>query len=514
MTLRRSVAFPGIVLLSFIAFPPAAFGQAAGAVDTAAIDVVVQNALKAWQAPGAAVAIVKGDEVVYLKGFGVKEAGTSQAVTPDTLFAIASTSKAFTTTAIAMLVDDGKMGWDDPVSKHIDVFHLSDPLADRNVTLRDLVTHRTGLSRNDMLWLGSPWGREEIIRRIGFVKLSQPFRSTYQYQNIMFLTAGYAVGKASGSSWEEFTKKRIFEPLGMKGANFSANDVVKAADHATPHMRGPAGKIMTTPWRNIDNVGPAGSINAGVRDLSQWLRFQLGDGTFSGKRLLAQALLDETHSPQMVIRLDSGTGVASFTKAMNPDTTMMSYGLGWTIQDYRGQLLVSHGGSIDGFRAQVALMPKQKFGIAILSNLGRTSLPEAMRNNIVDVLLGLPKKDWNAHYLAQMDKAEATEKAREQKFEAGRKKDTKPSRELSAYTGTYTDPAYGDLKLSLDGDGLLLDWSSFKLRLEHWHYDTFVTKGDPLVNHKPLVFTLAAEGDVEKVNFLEQEFKKVRKVAP
>jgi CubicO group peptidase (beta-lactamase class C family) len=508
MKLRKSLAVLILSLLAFVAFQPVAFGQATGAINTAAIDVVVQDALKAWQAPGAAVVIVKGDEVAYMKGFGVKEAGTSQAVTPDTLFAIASTSKAFTTTALAMLVDDGKMSWDDPVSKHIDFFHLSDPLTDRNVTLRDLVTHRTGLSRNDMLWLGSPWGREEIIRRIGFVKLSQPFRSTYQYQNIMFLTAGYAVGKASGSSWEEFTRKRIFEPLGMKGANFSTNDATKAADHATPHVRGPAGKVSTTPWRNIDNVGPAGSINAGVRDLSQWLRFQLSDGTFNGKRLLSAALLDEMHSPQMVIRLDGTTGVTAFTKAMNPETTMMSYGLGWTIQDYRGQLLVSHGGSIDGFRAQVALLPKHKFGIAILSNLGRTSLPEAVRNNVVDVLLGLSKKDWDAHYLAQMAKAEATEKAREKKFEASRKKDTKPSRELSAYTGTFEDPAYGEAKVSLDGDGLLLEWSSFRLRLEHWHYDTFVTKGDPLVNHKPVMFTLAADGDVEKLSFLEQEFKR------
>lgn len=508
MNLRKSLAVPFLVLLAFIAFQPAAWGQAAAAIDTAAVDLVVQDALKAWQAPGVAVAIVKGDEVVYLKGFGVKETGASQSVTPDTLFAIASTSKAFTTTAIAMLVDDGKMSWDDPVSKHVDFFHLADPLADRNVTLRDLVTHRTGLSRNDMLWLGSPWSREDIIRRIGFVKLTQPFRSTYQYQNIMFSTAGYAVGKASGSSWEEFTKKRIFEPLGMKGANFSAQDVAKVPDRATPHLKGPAGKVMTTPWRNIDNVGPAGSINAGVRDLSQWLRFQLGDGTFNGKRLLSAALLEETHSPQMVIRLDGSTGVSAFTKSMNPDTTMMSYGLGWTIQDYRGQLLVSHGGSIDGFRAQVALLPKHKFGIAVLSNLGRTSLPEAIRNNIVDVLLGLAKRDWNAHYLAQMEKTEATEKSREQKFEASRRKDTKPSRELSAYTGAFEDPAYGEMKLSLDGDGLLLEWSSFKLRLDHWHFDTFVTKGDPLVNRKPVVFTLAADGDVEKLSFLEQDFSK------
>src|SRR5262249_22303501 len=259
-------------------------------------------------------------------------------------------------------------------------------------------------------------------------------------------------------------------------------------------------------WRNIDNIGPAGSINAGIRDLSKWLRFQLGDGSFEGKRLLSAALLNETHSPQMVIPLDGSTGVWSFTKAMNPETNMMSYGLGWTIQDYRGQLLVSHGGSIDGFRSQVALLPKQKIGIAILSNLGRTSLPEAVRNSVVDVVLAAPKRDWNAHLLAQLDKADATERARAKRFEEKRQKDTKASRGLSAYVGSYDEPAYGTAKLSLDGGTLVLEWSGFKMRLEHWHYDTFIAKGDPLVHNKPLVFTLGPDGEVEKLIFLEQEF--------
>jgi CubicO group peptidase (beta-lactamase class C family) len=482
----------------------------APAFEPAVIDAIVQDALKAWGAPGAAIVIVKGDEVIYAKGYGVKEAGGSQQVTPDTLFAIASTSKAFTTTAIAMLVDDGKLKWDDPVSKYVDFFHLEDPLADRNVTLRDLVTHRTGLSRNDMLWLGSPWSREEIIRRIGYVKLTQPFRSTYQYQNIMFLTAGYAAGKASGGTWEEFTQKRIFDPLGMKGANFSSKDAEKAPDHATPHHKSGAGKPTQTAWRNIDNVGPAGSINSGVRDLGKWLRFQLGDGTFEGKRLLSTPRLNELHAPQMVIPLDGSTGVASFTKAMNPDTNMMSYALGWVVQDYRNQLLVSHGGAIDGFRSQVALLPKQKYGMAILSNMGRTSLPEAVRNSVADALLGLPKKDWNAHYLGQLEKADAGDRKREQQVESKRKKDTKPSLELKAYAGNYEEPAYGKVEIIILGDKLALRWSSFQVSLDHWHFDTYMTRGDSLVHNKPVSFTLSADGDVEKLSFLDQEFKRVK----
>jgi len=488
--------------------PGAAWGQAPK-IDAAAVDQIVTDALKAWQAPGAAVVIVQDGQVVYLKGFGVKEAGGSAAVTPDTLFAIASTSKAFTCTALAMLVMDGKLQWDDPVRKHVEFFRLADPLADRAVTVRDLVTHRTGLSRHDLLWLGTGWNQEEIIRRIGFVPLTQPFRSAYQYQNIMYATAGYAAGKAAGSSWEELTRQRIFAPLGMKGANFSTRDAEKAADHATPHSKNGL-KAATTRWRNVDHIGPAGAINAGVRDLGQWLRFQLGDGTFEGQRLLTPALLRETHTPQMVIPFDGSTGVASFTRAMNPETNMMSYGLGWVIQDYRGQLMVSHGGSLDGFRAQAALLPRQQVGMAILSNLGRTSLPEAVRNGIADLVLGSPRRDWNAHYLAQSEKAQAADRERDRLFDARRQKDTKPSREPAAYIGRYDDPAYGPLTLTLDGSTLVARWNGFTMRLEHWHFDTFMPKGDALFRDKPLTFALAADGTVERVRFLDQEFTKAK----
>ncbi len=482
----------------------------AQSIDPTAVDAILQEALKAWQVPGAAVAIVRGDEVIYIKGHGFKELGSTRPITPDSLFAIASTSKAFTTTAIAMLVSDGKMSWDDPVNKYVEYFHLSDPLADRAVTLRDLVTHRTGLSRHDLLWYGAPAGREEIIRKIGLVKLTQPFRSAYQYQNIMYLTAGQALGNATRSSWEQVVRERIFEPLGMAGANFSTRDLEKAGDVATPHLK-KAGKVEVISWRNIDNVGPAGSINAGVRDLSKWLRFQLGDGTFEGKRLIAAARLAETHAPQMVIPLDGPTGVTSFTRGMNPDTNMMSYGLGWVIQDYRGHLLVSHGGSIDGFRAQVALLPKQRCGMVILSNLGRTSMPEAVRNNLADLLLGLPKKDWNGLLLEQSRKSDAARLAREKQRQAKRQPGTKPSHDLKAYTGAFEEPAYGKVRVVLENGGLVLQWSNFKWKLEHFHFDTFTLQSDePIIENRQVVFRLAADGEVDRLSFVDQEFLRVK----
>lgn len=248
--------------------------------------------------------------------------------------------------------------------------------------LRDLMCHRTGLSRNDMLWLDSPWGREELIRRIGLVPLTRPFRSAYQYQNLMFLTAGYAVGRASGGTWEEFVQKRIFDPLGMVDADFSTTLAEKAADHATPHGLGKDHRPEVIPWRNIDNIAPAGAINAGVDDLTKWMRLQLSEGVFEGKRLVSEQNLHETHTPQMMMRQEDAA------RSYNPDTHLMAYGLGWRIQDYHGLEIIEHGGAIDGFRANFTFVPERKLAVIVLSNLGQENMPEALRWSIIDQQLG------------------------------------------------------------------------------------------------------------------------------
>ena len=470
--------------------------------DTPGIDAAMNDAVKFWQTPGAAIVVVKDDGIIFIKGYGVRDVKTKEVVTPDTVFAIGSTTKAFVTGAMAMLVDDGKMSWDDPVRKHLQYFRLSDPLANENVTMRDIVTHRTGLIRHDLLWSGSPWGREEIIRRIGFVPLSYGFRTTFQYQNIMFTAAGVAVGNAAGSSWEEFTKRRIFDPLGMKSASFSVNDAQKSADHATPHgKRGAA--IDTIAWRNIDNVGPAGSINASVRDLSNWIRLHLNDGEVDGKRLISAENVSEMHTPQMVIR-NEGRWQLFFPPT---ETSQLSYGLGWFINDYRGHKLVMHGGTIDGFRASIMLVPKAKLGVAVLANLNGTQMPEAVCYAVVDLLLGLPKKDWNASIAESAKQLEAeTNKALMARL-AAKKKDTKPSRELAAYVGTYEDAGYGKVEISLEGDALALSWSNFKTKLQHFHFDTF-SPTEPRLLAEQVLFQLGADGEVSGLNFQSVNFKK------
>lgn len=470
--------------------------------DTPGIDAAMNDAMKFWQTPGAAIVVVKDDQVIFIKGYGVRDVKTKEAVTPDTVFAIGSTTKAFVTGAMAMLVDDGKMSWDDPVRKHVGYFRLGDPLANEAVTMRDIVTHRTGLTRHDLLWYASPWSREEIIRKIGFVPLSYGFRTTFQYQNIMFLTAGVAVGNTAGSSWEEFTQRRIFDPLGMKSASFSTSVAEKAADHATPHQKRGA-TIDTMPWRNIDNVGPAGSINASVRDLSNWIRLHLNEGEVDGRRLISAENVREMHMPQMVIR-NEGRWQLFFPPS---ETSQLSYGLGWFINDYRGHKLVMHGGTIDGFRASIVLVPKSKLGVAVLANLNGTQMPEAVCYNVVDLLLGLEKKDWNG-YISQRAKEMDIETGKAFLKQIGaRKKDTKPSRELAAYAGTYEDAAYGKAEITVADDKLKLNWSSFSAVLDHFHFDTFTAKEERLLTEQ-IQFSLGTDGEVSGMTIFGMNFKK------
>jgi CubicO group peptidase (beta-lactamase class C family) len=498
--------FVSVWLWSLVLMLGAYSAVIAGTSDDAVVDAMVRDALRAWQVPGVVVGIVRNDQLIYLKGHGVKTWGKEDPLTPETLFPIASCTKAFTSTAMAMLVDEGKMSWDDAVRKHVPFFHLSDPLADADVTLRDLVSHRTGLGHNDLLWYRSPWSRDEIIRRIGYVKLKYPFRTTFQYQSTMFTTAGVAVEHAAKMKWEGFVQKRIFSPLGITGAVFTGTAAEKAVDHATPHRKNRHGEPEVMAWYPLRSPDPAGSICIGARDLCRWASFQLGDGTVRGKRLVTSKNLAETHTPQTIIRLEGSA------HDMNPDTVQMSYGMGWVIQDYHGKQLWSHAGAIDGFRVHITLVPEARLGLVLLNNLHGTSMNLALSNQLVDHFLGLPSKDWNSYLGEQVLKGEEAQRARLREREDKRQRGTKPSRELEAYTGTYEDPAYGTAAVVLENGVLQWKWNAFKGELEHYHYDTFTLDND-FLGRPQVQFTLGADGEVatmKVLDVLEVEFRKVR----
>jgi CubicO group peptidase (beta-lactamase class C family) len=495
--------------------PRASAEQGAKEVDNAAIDAVVRDALKAWQAPGVAVGVVQRGQVIYLKGVGLKELGKDKPVTPDTLFPIGSCTKMFTTTAMAMMVDEGRMHWDEPVRNKLPEFRLADPRIDALVTLRDLVCHRTGLGSHDLLWYRAAWDLKESIRRIGLVAPSLQFRSSFMYQSTMVSAAGLAVDKAagakepSGAGWASIVQKRLFDPLGMDHCQFATKDALAAPDHATPHRRNKEDKIAVIPHYHFREPDPAGSIYACASDLCKWAIFQMGDGSIKkdGKTVLlvSAANLQETHTPQNIIPLAGSDGL------MQPETIQMSYGMGWVIQDYRGEKLVSHAGRIDGFRTHITLVPKAQLGIVLLNNLDATDMNLAISNSIVDLVLRLRTRDWNA-YLGKVakDRDENVKnvlKEREERRHQLRKEGPLPSRKLEAYTGEYFEPAFGTARVTLEKGQLVWHWSTFTAPLEHSHFDTFLAKNEILNN--PLInFTLGVNGEVVTMYAVERYFIK------
>jgi len=496
-----NMRIPTLAILFLCCFPSITRAQA---FESEAIDSIIEEALRSWHVPGVAVGIVRKDEVIYLKGHGLKELGKEDRIDADTIFPLASCTKSFTTTAMAMLVDKGKMKWDDPVRKHVDFFHLSDPSADALVTLRDLVSHRTGVGTHELLWYRSPWSQEEIIRKIGKVKLDYPFRSGFRYQTTMFTTAGWAVAHASGGSWAEFVQKRILDPMGMKNTSLTTTVALQSSNHASPHRRNGKGDIEVIPWYQMITPEPAGSVNSSARELCQWVRLHLNDGSIGEKRLVSAKNLLETHSPQNIIRLEGNA------RDMNPESVQLSYGMGWVIQDYRGQLLISHAGAIDGFRAHITLIPKAKIGIVLLNNLDHTQMNLAVSNTLVDLSLGLPKKDWNVYIGEQVKREEATAHTRFLEREKLRKPDSKPSLPLLAYPGTYEDAAYGSAVIMLRDDSLFWKWSTFDCALSHFADDTF-TIDSALLAHPRVQFIVDSEGKVNSMkvtDVMEVEFKK------
>jgi CubicO group peptidase (beta-lactamase class C family) len=471
--------------------------------DATAIDAIMRDALKAWQVPGAALAIVKNDSVIYLKGFGLAEVGERTAVTPDTVFPIGSCTKSFTSCVLGMLVDEGKIDWDEPVRRHVPFFRLADPLADANVTLRDLLCHRTGVGSHDLLWYRAPWKLEDMIRKVGRLPLEHSFRSAFEYQTVLYATAGYAAGAAAKTTWDDLVQRRLFEPLEMTNTTVTttAAGIRQGSRVATPHRRRQSGKIEAMPWYMITEPNPAGSINSSARDLARWIQFQLADGTHKGKRLISTASLAETHTPQFALRLDGGA------RAMHPDTLQLSYAMGWVVLDHRGHLLYMHGGAIDGFGAQFTLVPQARLGFVLLNNLEGSMMNLAVSNSLIDHFLGHAPRDWNAYYGDLSRAAEEERAAADKSFQARRHPGTKPSRELAAYVGTYEDPAYGVAHVALVDGKLAWQWSSFRCPLEHYHFDTFTALHDHLVRAQ-VVFALDANGVVASFRALGREFRR------
>jgi CubicO group peptidase (beta-lactamase class C family) len=472
----------------------AASGADAARQELEGYDQLVQGMIDAWRVPGLAVAIVKDGAVIYEKGFGYRDRDKKLPVTPDTLFAIGSSTKAFTTFVLGTLVDEGKLDWDKPVSGFLPGFQLYDRTATELMTPRDLVTHRSGLPRHDLSWYNATeLSRKDLVARLPYMKPTYTLRERFQYNNFMFLTAGYLIEQVTGKSWEDNVRERIFGPLGMSSSNFAVEDSQKAADFALPYTEREDEMIKLIPFRTITNMGPAGSINSSVRDMAKWVQVHLSGGKLGDRQVIGAATLADVHSPHMVID----------EAVERPELSQPSYGLAWFIDSYRGHQRVYHGGNIDGFSALVTLLPQDNLGLVILANKNGTGMPELLVRHTADRLLKLQPIDWNGESLAKRDQARAEVKKAETRKGEMRRPGTKPAHKLDEYAGDYFHPAYGTLRIDVEGkDRLKLTFNHLSSPLEHWHYETWTGVKDvepPLFEDQKLLFETDTAGDVVSV---------------
>ena len=431
------------------------------------LDAYIAKARADWKIPGLAVAIVRNDSVIFAKGYGVQKVEGNVPVDENTLFEIGSSSKSFTSTIVAMLVTDGKVRWDDRLTTYLPDLRFRDPVANAEVTFRDALSHRTGLARHDLSWMSAGNTRADVLRRVRFVEPSFAFRTRWQYQNMMFLAAGEAAAKAAGSTWEDLIQQRIFNALGMTASIPLVRDPARVTNLATPH-----GATGDTIWSKghmaMDNVAPAGSIVSSVRDMAQYLRFQLGDGTFGGKRLVSAAALRETHVPQMLMAGGGGGGGADSDTV----TRFSTYGLGWFVQDYRGHVVWQHGGNTDGMTTAMGLLPSQKLGVVVLSNMHGAALPAIVMNYIFDRQLKAPVRDLSAEALTRV----ATQRRRADsvaKAQLAQKSTGAPPLPLTAYAGEYADSIYGEATVTHADGRLTLKRGEWSAPLEYWNTNYF-----------------------------------------
>ena len=463
------------------------------------LDGFIEQVMKDWHVPGLAVAIVKDGHVVYAKGFGYRDVKKALKVTPDTLFAIGSCSKAFTATALAILVDEGKLDWDKPLRDYLPDFRLHDAYATANIRPRDLVTHQSGLPRHDLVWYGSPLSRKDLFERLRYLEPSRPLHARYQYNNLMFMAAGVLIERLSGLTWEEFVRRRILDPLAMKASNFSVLDSQKASDFSLPYQE-EKGEVKEIPFRNIDAIGPAGSINSSVNEMTRWLLVQLGKGKFEGRQVISEKSLGEVHTPQIVAGGDLKYDESFYS----------SYAMGWGVTSYRGHPSLSHGGGIDGFTSAVRFLPKDQVGVVVLTN---SSSPASglIASNAVDRMLGLSEAPWARRALDDAAKAKEAQAIAKIQDEARRKKEAPPTHALKDYSGQFEHPAYQTLTISQEGEQLKYDLHGLTGALKHYHYDTFQgAEGASGLGGTKLTFLMNRAGEITSVSIaLEPNIKEI-----
>ena len=482
---------------------------AAFAAPPAGFENRVESLRKEIGVPGMAVAIVENDKVTLAKGFGVKRLGSPERVDADTIFPTGSTGKAFTVAALGILVDQGKIDWDDKVIDHLPGFQMYDPWVTREMTIRDLLVHRSGLGlgAGDLLFVPrTNLSRAESVRRLRYIKPATSFRSAYAYDNILYMVAGQLIEDVSGETWEKFTANHVLKPAGMLHSTTDDEGHFASPDRAQPHarmnggLRGVGDQSVLNERDNLGaNASPAGGLAVSANDMARWLMIQLDGGALpdKGGRLFSQAAHDQMWKPTVL------QPVAQRTGALAPTQPMFStYALGWDVQDYRGHKIVWHGGAVFGFLTAVVLIPEKQVGFSIEINSEDGAIILGLMYELLDHYLGLPKDSWPEKITA--DRRQRVQEALKMyQSAAATPAKVGPSLPLERYMGTYADPWYGNIEVAQANGGLTIDFKSTPRMggaLEHWQYDSFITRfDDKTIEPAYVTFGLNADGKVERI---------------
>lgn len=435
------------------------------------LDSYVQKVMQDWQVPGLALAVVKDGKVVLVRGYGVRELGQPGKVDANTLFTIASNSKAFTAAALGTLVAAGKLHWDDPVTQYLPRFELNDPWVTRQITVRDLLTHRSGYCDPIFMWFTTGFTRDQIIQHLRYAKPAYSFRARFCYNNAMYLVASQVIPAITGRSWEEYVRAQLFVPLAMSHTDTSIAAMNADVDAAAPHAL-VDGKVAAIRRYDTDAMAPIGGINSSVNDMSHWLLMLLNNGSYAGKSVLSPDVIAQMETPQMLIPVTSGIG--SWLHVMSPASQFLNYGLGFIVEDYDGRKLVMHDGDIDGMASALGMLPSEHLGVVVLTNMDHDDARNALLYHIFDAYLGLPSRDVEGALLKAAHAQDAEDHAEQAKLAAAHVPGPAPL-PLEAYVGTYSNDLDGTVKITLVDGRLNLQVGNPNLDgyLVHWNHNTF-----------------------------------------
>ena len=474
MNQRRRLTALIVACLALTAVPAAQAPPAA----PPDIDAWVARAMKTFDVPGIGLAVVKDGKVVVAKGYGVRKLGSPEPVDGKTLFGIASNTKVFTAAALGLLVEERKIEWDAPVIRYLPAFQMYDPYVTRELSVRDLLTHRSGfgLGAGDLLWWPpSTYNRAEIARRLRFIKPTTSFRSAYAYDNVLYLVAGQLLEAVSGQSWEDFVTARILKKVGMTGSNVMHSAASAGGNVAATHAPIDGAVRPIAPFLS-DNTNPAGGINSNAEDMAKWMQVLLAGGALpDGSRLFSEGTLR-----QLTAIVTPLTPALTTAPELAPLRHGFSgYALGLNVRDYRGTRMWHHGGGLPGYVSFVAMWPDTRVGVAVLTNAESSAALSAVAYRVIDHYLGAPPHDWIESYRVVTARSEAMLAEREKRTAATRDAASKPSLALDRYAATYEDAWYGDITIKMEQGKLVMRFShtpSLVGDLEHWQHDTFVVR--------------------------------------